>query len=198
MKPPNRPSGLRNFALCGVEPCRIAGGLRSENRSSTYSPITSRMAAINGAAFSVDSEDNTVAPVNAPIAPGAPNFRTIGQSMFLNRQCDSPEASVVPTSARCTAALAWAAPSPLSTSIVEAVTPNAMPSAPSTSCAPTPTSVKIRSERTGSAAFDYRSRAGDRTGWAGQNRAQHHSSKAISRREGQKGSRAARHDGDVR
>ena len=37
---------------------------------------------------------------------------------------------------------------------VEAVTPKAIPSAPSTNWAPRPTSVKISSERTGSAAFD--------------------------------------------
>ena len=71
-------------------PPMATGGLRSENRSSTYTPIATRIAAISGAACSVDSDDSTVAPRNAPIAPGTPNFSTIGQSMFLNRQCDNP------------------------------------------------------------------------------------------------------------
>ena len=67
------------------------------------------------------------------------------QSMLSNFQCEVPEARVVATSAKCTAALACAAPTPLSTSSVVAVTPNAMPSAPSTSCAPMPTNTKMMS-----------------------------------------------------
>lgn len=109
--------------------------------------MASRIAAITGAASSVDSDDKTVAPRNAPIAPGTPSLATMDQSMFLNRQCESPDAKVVPISARWTAALACAAATPLSTSGVDAVTPNAMPSAPSTTCAPTPTRVKMRSDR---------------------------------------------------
>ncbi len=109
--------------------------------------MATRIPAISGAACSVDSADNNVAPRNAPTAPGAPSLSTKAQSMFLNFQCDRPEAKVVPTSARCTAALAWAAPTPDSTSSVVAVTPKAMPSAPSTSWAPMPTNVKMRSER---------------------------------------------------
>jgi hypothetical protein len=106
MNPPNRPSGVKNFAPCFVVPTFTAGGIRSEKRSSTYTPIASRIAAITGAASSVDSEVSTVAPRKAPIAPGTPSLSTMCQSMFLNFQCASPEASVVPTSARCTAALA--------------------------------------------------------------------------------------------
>ncbi len=75
--------------------------------------MPSRIEAISGAASSVDSEESTVAPRNAPIAPGTPSLSTMLQSMFLNRQCDSPDASVVPTSARCTAALACAEATPL-------------------------------------------------------------------------------------
>lgn len=115
---------------------------------------------MSGAADSVDRDDSTVAPANAPAAPGIPSLATSGQSMFLNRQCDTADASVVPTSARCTAALACADATPLSTSRVDAVTPKAIPSAPSTSWAPRPTSVKIRSERMGSAAFDCGHRPG--------------------------------------
>ena len=128
-------------------------------------PIATRMAAISGAACSVASEDNTVAPTNAPTAPGAPSLSTSAQSMFLNFQCDRPEANVVPTSARCTAALACAAPTPESTSSVVAVTPNAMPRAPSTSWAPAPTSVKIRSERMASFGGWGHRRATAMDGW---------------------------------
>src|SRR5690606_12973302 len=135
MKPPNNPSGLRNLAECGVEPRRSTGGVRNENRDDTWAPIATRIAAISGAAFSVDSDDSTVAPRKAPTAPGPPSLTTIGQSMFLNFQCDRPAASVVPSSARWTAALACAAPRPLSTSNVVAVTPKAIPRAPSTSWA---------------------------------------------------------------
>lgn len=133
MNPPNSPSGVRNFAPCLVPLPPITGGVRSEKRSSTYTPMHSRIAAISGAASSVDSADSTVAPRKAPTAPGTPSLATMDQSMFLNRQCEMPDASVVPISARCTAALAWAAATPDSTSRVEAVTPNAIPSAPSTS-----------------------------------------------------------------
>src|SRR4051794_10067139 len=57
-----------------------------------------------GAAFSVDSDDSTVAPAKAPTAPGMPSF----QSTLPKRQWEAPAASVVPTSARCTEALAVA------------------------------------------------------------------------------------------
>ncbi len=151
---------------------------------------------MSGAACSVARDDSTVAPTNAPTAPGAPSLATIAQSMFLNFQCDKPDAKVVPTSARCTAALAWAAPMPDSTSSVVAVTPNAIPRAPSTSCAPAPTSVKMRSDRMGCFREAWPP-GGDRNGRVGarQERGQHHSSKAISRRDGQKGSSAHTSDG---
>ncbi len=61
-----------------------------------------------GAASSVDSADSAVAPRNAPIAPGTPSRSTSFQSTLPKRQCDAPAASVVPTSARCTDALAVA------------------------------------------------------------------------------------------
>ena len=44
--------------------------------------MPSRIAAINGAASSVDSHDNTVAPRNAPTAPGTPSLATSRQSML--------------------------------------------------------------------------------------------------------------------
>jgi hypothetical protein len=62
------------------------------------------MPAIQGAAESVVSELRNVAPAKAPTAPGTPILRTTGHSTLPNRQCDAPEASVVPISARWTAA----------------------------------------------------------------------------------------------
>ena len=66
------------------------------------------MPAIQGAAASVVSELRKVAPAKAPMAPGTPILRTTGQSTLPKRQCEAPEASVVPISARWTAAEAAA------------------------------------------------------------------------------------------
>ena len=74
-----------------------------------------------------------MAPAKAPMAPGRPMRRTSGHDTFPNRQCATPELRVVPTSARCTLAEATAGENPLDSSTVLVVTPNAMPSAPSTS-----------------------------------------------------------------
>jgi hypothetical protein len=59
---------------------------------------------IHGLAESVESELRNVAPTNAPSAPGTPMRPTTFQSTLPKRQCDAPEASVVPISARCTEA----------------------------------------------------------------------------------------------
>ena len=66
------------------------------------------MPAIHGAAASVDRLERKVAPAKAPIAPGMPIRRTTGQFTLPNRQCDTPDARVVPISARCTDAEAIA------------------------------------------------------------------------------------------
>ena len=76
-----------------------------------------------GAAFSVDRADSTVAPRKAPTAPGTPRRRTRRQSTLPKRQCEAPAASVVPTSARCTEALAVAGLTPATTSREVDVTP---------------------------------------------------------------------------
>ena len=162
--------------------------------------MASRIAAITGAASSVDSDDSTVAPRNAPTAPGTPSFATSAQSMFLNFQCDSPDAKVVPTSARCTAALAWA-----------------------------DADAAEHQQRRGGDAEGHAERAVDELGadadegedderthgsdcfrsmaarhgrrmvvGADQTRAQHHSSKAMKRRDGQNGSSANADEGAVR
>ena len=65
----------------------------------------------------------TVAPANAPSAPGSAIRRTTLQSTLPNRQCAIPEATVVPISARCTDAEAAAGATPASSSSVVEVTP---------------------------------------------------------------------------
>ena len=92
----------------------LAGGLLvSEAVVSNGGAIT---VTTTGGAFtvaaSVDSRASTVAPRNAPTAPGTPSRVTSRQSTLPNRQCDTPDARVVPTSARCTDADAVAGASP--------------------------------------------------------------------------------------
>lgn len=88
---------------------------------------------MTGAATSVDRLDRNVAPANAPTAPGMPIFATTFQSTLPKRQCENPDASVVPISARCTVADAAAGFVPIASSSVVEVTPYAMPRLPSTS-----------------------------------------------------------------
>ena len=76
-----------------------------------------------GAAASVDSEDNTVAPRKAPIAPGPAIRATTRQSTFFSRQWEMPEAMFVPSSEMCTEADAAAGVRPASSSSVVDVTP---------------------------------------------------------------------------
>jgi hypothetical protein len=60
------------------------------------------MAAMTGAAASVDSDDSTVAPAKAPIAPGPAIRATTRQSTFFSFQWDRPEAMLVPSSEKWT------------------------------------------------------------------------------------------------
>jgi hypothetical protein len=76
-----------------------------------------------GFAQSVDSPDNTVAPRNAPTAPGPAILATTGQSTFRKRQCDTPDARFVPSSLKCTEAEAATGVRPANTSRVDDVTP---------------------------------------------------------------------------
>lgn len=82
------------------------------------------------------------APKNAPIEPGIARRIMTFLSTFSACQCESPDASVVPISATCTAAEATAADAPMVTRRVELVNPKPMPSAPSISCAIEPTTAK--------------------------------------------------------
>ena len=105
-----------------------------------------RIIAVSGAAASVDRFDRTVAPAKAPTAPGTARRRTTFQSTLPKRQWEMPEASVVPSSAVWTTALAWAGPRPASAMrMVVEVTPKPMPRPPSTSCAASPARAMSRS-----------------------------------------------------
>jgi hypothetical protein len=106
---------------------------------------------MTGAAVSVDSDERNVAPANAPTAPGIAIFATTFQSTLPNRQCETPDASVVPISARCTVAEAAAGATPVTSSNVVEVTPYAMPRLPSTSWAARPTSASRMSFLTSTA-----------------------------------------------
>ncbi|GAB3595522.1 hypothetical protein GCM10027446_20920 [Angustibacter peucedani] len=64
-----------------------------------------------------------MAPAKAPTAPGTPSLATTDQSTFPKRQCEAPEAKVVPISARCTVAEAAAGLAPMASSRVVDVTP---------------------------------------------------------------------------
>jgi len=76
-----------------------------------------------GFAQSVDSAERTVAPTNAPTAPGPAILATTGYSTFLSRQCDNPEAIFVPSSLKCTDADAATGVKPASTRRLEDVAP---------------------------------------------------------------------------
>ena len=96
------------------------------------------MIATTGSAASAESAISSTAPTKAPMTPGMPIYRIIEQPTLPNRQCESPDASVVPTSAKCTLVEASAGATPTISNKVVDVTPNAIPSESSTSCAMTP------------------------------------------------------------
>src|SRR5262245_66528218 len=93
----------------------------------------------NGAITFPSTLARTVAPMMPPITPGIAMRRAMAQSTFRCHQWDAPDAAVVKISAMWTMALACAGGVPNDSMTVVAVTPNAMPSAPSTSCANSPT-----------------------------------------------------------
>ena len=61
--------------------------------------------------------------MKANTPPGMAMMLTIRQSMLPKRQCAAPDASVVPTSERCTAAEAAAGAMPVASSRDDDVTP---------------------------------------------------------------------------
>jgi hypothetical protein len=66
------------------------------------------------------------------MAPGIPNRQMTLLSTLPSRQCESPDANVVPISAKWTAALADTGVAPNKTNSVVEVMPKAMPNVPST------------------------------------------------------------------
>ena len=142
ISPATRPSGARKKPEtrplnCGRRPPR------TRNRNETYRPRPSRSAATHGLATSPSIEDRTVAPAKAPMPPGIAMIRTVRQSTLPSLWCEKPDTSVVPISDRWTAAEADAGATPAAISSVDDVTPYAMPSAPSTSCAKKPTTARM-------------------------------------------------------
>jgi len=108
--------------LCSGRPT-TNGRTGRVKRTSRYPPRTSRIPAIQGAAAAVGIQESTVAPANAPTAPGTAIRPTTRQSMLPNRQCATPRASAVKTSARWTEAEAEAGVNPMISSSVLEVTP---------------------------------------------------------------------------
>ena len=82
---------------------------------------------------------SSVAPRIAPITPGMTSLRNSFQSTLRCATWLIPDAAVVKVSTACTLADATAGGTPITvTSRVELITPKAMPSAPSTTCAAKP------------------------------------------------------------
>ena len=81
------------------------------------------MATRGSAASAVMNALNTTAPKKAPTAPGTASGQTLAQSTFPNRQCEAPDAAVVPTSAMCTLADASAGAMPTANNRLWDVTP---------------------------------------------------------------------------
>jgi hypothetical protein len=70
-----------------------------------YTPRQKRSTATRGSAVSAEMTAlNTTAPKKAPNPPGTANQQTLPQSTLPNLQWETPEASVVLTSAMCTLA----------------------------------------------------------------------------------------------
>ena len=88
--------------------------------------------------------DSTHAPSTAPATPATPSRVTSRQSTLRCHRCEPADAPVVKISAVCTIALACAGGRPIESIAVVQITPNAMPSAPSTSCARKPTTPSSR------------------------------------------------------
>src|SRR5918998_3604505 len=94
---------------------------------------------IGSAASAVITETRTTAPRKAPTPPGTASQPTFFQSTLPNLQCETPDDSVVPTSAMWTLAEASAGEIPTASKSVVEVTPYAIPKEPSTSWAIEPT-----------------------------------------------------------
>ena len=105
------------------------------------------MPATHGLAVSAGRLDRNVAPANAPTKPGAARIDTVRQSTLPSLWWEKPETSEVPISEKWTAAEAAAGATPAASSIVDEVTPYAIPSEPSMSWASRPTNPSTSSLR---------------------------------------------------
>src|SRR5918997_5282985 len=94
-------------------------------------------------ASAVEAYTSRYAPPKAPIPPGIAIQTILDQSTLPKLACEMPDTAVVPTSAMCTAADASAGATPTNNSSVVEETPYAIPSDPSTNCAPRPASANI-------------------------------------------------------
>ena len=79
-----------------------------------------------------------------PATPGTASRSMSLWSTLPSMPCAAPETPVVNTSAVCTLALTAAGGMPIASRIEDETRPKAIPSAPSTSCAPRPMATKIR------------------------------------------------------
>ena len=93
----------------------------------------------NGLATDASIVLSNVAPATAPIMPGMTSRRNSFQSTLRCTTWLTPDAAVVKVSTAWTLAEATAGGTPITvTNRVELITPNAMPSAPSMTCAAKP------------------------------------------------------------
>src|SRR5205085_5126158 len=93
---------------------------------------------MNGRITPASTLDKTHAPSTAPKTPATPRRATSRQSTLRCHRCEPADPAVVKISAVCTSALACAGGMPIDSIAVVEITPNATPSAPSTSCAAKP------------------------------------------------------------
>src|SRR5690606_12168030 len=127
-----------------------------------------RIVATSGVATATDRLTRKNAPKNAPSAPGSARIATVRQSTLPIFAWETPEARVVPSWAKLTAADAEAGAMPTATSIEVDVTPYPMPREPSTSWATKPNTASRTSRNMGGtpvgrlARATARGRAGDR------------------------------------
>src|SRR2546423_5592646 len=93
---------------------------------------------MNGRTTPASTLERIHAPSTAPRTPAMPRRITRRQSTLRCQMCEPADAAVVKISAVCTSALACAGGMPIESIAVVEMTPNAIPSAPATSCARKP------------------------------------------------------------
>ena len=160
-KPAIRPSGTRNRALGRPVMLGIRRTPRPK-RSSRTTPSSNSRPLIQTRAPLSEILERTVAPMNAPTAPETPRRSSMRLSTLPKRQWDAPDAKVVPSSAKCTAALAATGVAPRKISSVLEVMPKAIPRVPSTSWATEPARANSRIDTSASTLSRHRCHDGCR------------------------------------